>query len=76
MIDKNVPMPERAKRGPTNEYYKLFSSMEVGDSFLFPMKSTYRNAVVCISRAKGTYAPNIKLSYKQEDNNIRVWRRA
>lgn len=76
MIEKNVPMPERAKRGPTNEYYKLFAAMEVGDSFLFPIKSNYRTAVVCISRAKGTYAPGIKLSYKQEDNNVRVWRRA
>ena len=41
IIDKNIPIPPaRGEEGPRNEYFILFQKLDVGDSFLYPIKKT------------------------------------
>jgi hypothetical protein len=77
-IESGIPLPQRKVRGYNRSpYWDLLKQLKVGDSFLYPIKSSESSTRTQISRAKKVYCPGIKLSYKLEgDNMIRVWRRA
>ena len=60
-IDKNVPIPLRAKKYPWHE-------LNIGDSFAVPI--TLKSAIY---QSNKLYKPK-KFICRQEDNHWRVWR--
>jgi hypothetical protein len=70
-IDKDVPLPTRAKKART-EKYAVLRQLEVGDSFAVPIG---RAALAAHARrvAKET---GRKFIVRDEEGNSRVWRKA
>lgn len=70
-IDKDVPMPARAKSARA-EKYAVLRQLEVGDSFAVPIG---RAALAAHARrvAKET---GRKFIVRDEEGNSRVWRKA
>ena len=77
VIETSVPLPQRKTRTVVlNPYWAALTKLNVGDSFLIPIKSSLQNTMSQVSRAKGKYCPDMKLSYATEGNQMRVWRKA
>lgn len=80
-IEKNIPIP--FGRGPTQFRYPFYL-MEIGDSFVLPVKGyktpeTARTSMIAMARRfnKGNKNPIKLLTKKVIENNeqvIRVWR--
>lgn len=65
-IEKGIPMP--AKRAESNSLLNALRDMEVGDSFLIPLKT--RNALHSYQKKTGHTFSSRKISVDQ----ARVWR--
>jgi len=72
-IDNNIPLPIRAKR---KSKYAFIADMKVGDSFLTTTRRNLHNTRAYFSKVRMIVAPGIKMSYAQEGDSVRIWRRA
>ncbi len=69
-LDKNVPLIKKVHSGRPSKY--PWREMKVGDSFLFP-----KGLSVSAAYAATRYAKNgmgIKVTIRQTDEGLRVWR--
>lgn len=81
VIEKNIPLPEHtfANGNPKQQAKYLFlSTLEVGDSFLYPCEGVDPNRAVNRMRPSAKRL-GIKLSYRtllDQPGTIRIWRAA
>jgi hypothetical protein len=76
-IEKNIEAPSRSNRSSmTLELDKLFSNMEVGDSFLFPFKKKKDRTYLTVNSARwaARNGASHKFTIKKEDGGFRIWR--
>jgi len=74
IIEKNIPAPVRASGMPSAKDLP-FSEMEVGDSFAFDCANDLRAS--CSARIHGYASAALgkgKITTKQYDGGVRVWR--
>ena len=77
-LEKNISIPTRTKQ-KSNELYKIFESMEIGDSFVMPVidekASTVRGRLYMSSR---NFKIHKGISWvfitRVINNEVRIWR--
>ena len=74
VIEKDVPLPERALNGGSGRRYP-WREMEIGDSVLIPCgKGEDPGKVVARLGNSLAYAAPKKFTRKRENDGVRVWR--
>ena len=65
---------EKKKKMPKHHLSKYpWADLKVGDSFLIEGKKNY-SIYSCLNNYNSTAKPKIKITQRQEENGIRVWR--
>lgn len=76
-IEKNIPIPQQAKK---KECKYPFHKMEVGDSFFYPLTNECNTRELQTKIANAAWTWNnrnnntLKFKTTQVDNGVRVWR--
>lgn len=88
-IERDVPIPEDGRQRRAGVLKNVLPSLQVNESFVYPIKSSFHSTYVSVMNARRKWAPNHKLKIMMETvmvdgkpvpvlindkEHVRVWR--
>jgi hypothetical protein len=73
-IEKNIPLPPKARPPGRSGSMYPFLQLEIGDSFFVPNRENGKTPVVHFSKNKNAKNSGLKFTARKSDGGVRVWR--
>jgi len=79
VVETSIPLPVRTVRGrPRSQYSEALASINVGESFLYPVRKSVTSSRSCIYIWRRKFCPERAFKTAEENKDgvkhIRVWR--